>query len=177
MMIILLKYVVHLYYLPSFRCAEAYLIAAATDLWWKRKITWCLLSGLLPWVKLVDNFDAQYSYVTNEGTVFTFHSNLDAPRYCLINIDIQKPERQHWTTLIPQHDKDVLGEMKWNFFFAEYAVKGRVSFVGHICSLSSLQKNVVLLQILHGRPLSPWQLSACVRSCENSTKLQKCVNG
>ncbi|XP_020508094.2 prolyl endopeptidase [Labrus bergylta] len=67
------------------------------------------ITGLLPWVKLVDNFDAQYSYVTNEGTVFTFRSNLDAPRYRLINIDIQKPDRQHWTTLIPQHDKDVLG--------------------------------------------------------------------
>uniref|UniRef100_A0A668TMR8 Prolyl endopeptidase n=1 Tax=Oreochromis aureus TaxID=47969 RepID=A0A668TMR8_OREAU len=67
------------------------------------------IKGLLPWVKLVDNFDAQYSYVTNEGTVFTFRSNLDAPRYCLINIDIEKPDRQHWTTLIPQHDKDVLG--------------------------------------------------------------------
>ncbi|XP_030578843.1 prolyl endopeptidase [Archocentrus centrarchus] len=67
------------------------------------------IKGLLPWVKLVDNFDAQYSYVTNEGTVFTFRSNLDAPRYCLINIDIEKADRQHWTTLIPQHDKDVLG--------------------------------------------------------------------
>uniref|UniRef100_A0A3Q0SDY6 Prolyl endopeptidase n=1 Tax=Amphilophus citrinellus TaxID=61819 RepID=A0A3Q0SDY6_AMPCI len=67
------------------------------------------IKGLLPWVKLVDNFDAQYSYVTNEGTVFTFRSNLDAPRYCLINIDIEKADRQHWITLIPQHDKDVLG--------------------------------------------------------------------
>uniref|UniRef100_A0A3Q1FNM2 Prolyl endopeptidase n=1 Tax=Acanthochromis polyacanthus TaxID=80966 RepID=A0A3Q1FNM2_9TELE len=66
------------------------------------------IKGLLPWVKLVDNFDAQFSYVTNEGSVFTFQSNLDAPRYRLINIDIQKPDRQHWTTLIPQHDKDVL---------------------------------------------------------------------
>ncbi|XP_042362208.1 prolyl endopeptidase-like [Plectropomus leopardus] len=69
------------------------------------------ITGLLPWVKLVDNFDAQYSYVTNEGTVFTFRSNLNAPRYCLINIDIQKPDKQHWTTLIPQHDKDVLGDV------------------------------------------------------------------
>ncbi|KAF7665443.1 hypothetical protein LDENG_00139290 [Lucifuga dentata] len=67
------------------------------------------ISGLLPWVKLVDNFEAQYSYVTNEGSVFTFRSNLDAPRYRLINIDIEKPEREHWTTLIPQHEKDVLG--------------------------------------------------------------------
>uniref|UniRef100_A0A673AT53 Prolyl endopeptidase n=1 Tax=Sphaeramia orbicularis TaxID=375764 RepID=A0A673AT53_9TELE len=67
------------------------------------------ITGLLPWVKIVDNFEAQYSYITNEGTVFTFRSNLDAPRYRVINIDLQKPEKQHWTTLIPQHEKDVLG--------------------------------------------------------------------
>ncbi|XP_017294175.1 prolyl endopeptidase-like [Kryptolebias marmoratus] len=67
------------------------------------------IKGLLPWVKLVENFEAQYSYVTNEGSVFTFRSNLNAPRYCLINIDVERPDRQNWTTLIPQHDKDVLG--------------------------------------------------------------------
>ncbi|XP_062874604.1 prolyl endopeptidase-like [Trichomycterus rosablanca] len=67
------------------------------------------ISGLLPWVKVVDNFEAQYSYVTNEGTVFTFRTNLDAPRYCVINVDLQKPETENWSTLIPQHEKDVLG--------------------------------------------------------------------
>lgn len=35
----------------------------------------------LPVVKLVDNFDAQYEYVTNEGTEFTFQTNLKAPLY------------------------------------------------------------------------------------------------
>uniref|UniRef100_A0A8C8HC00 Prolyl endopeptidase n=1 Tax=Oncorhynchus tshawytscha TaxID=74940 RepID=A0A8C8HC00_ONCTS len=67
------------------------------------------ITGLLPWVKLVANFEAQYSYITNEGSVFTFRTNLDAPRYCLINIDLEKPDKDHWRTLLPQHDKDVLG--------------------------------------------------------------------
>ncbi|XP_060769797.1 prolyl endopeptidase [Neoarius graeffei] len=66
------------------------------------------ITGLLPWVKLIDNFDAEYEYVTNEGTVFTFKTNLDAPRYRLINVDFAHPAPSQWKELIPQHDKDVL---------------------------------------------------------------------
>uniref|UniRef100_A0A8C2CC91 Prolyl endopeptidase n=1 Tax=Cyprinus carpio TaxID=7962 RepID=A0A8C2CC91_CYPCA len=66
------------------------------------------ITGLLPWVKLIDNFDAEYEYVTNEGTVFTFKTNLDAPQYRLINIDFGQPSISQWKELIPQHDKDVI---------------------------------------------------------------------
>lgn len=67
--------------------------------------------GLLPWVKLIDNFDAEYEYVTNEDTLFTFKTNLDAPRYRLINIDFASPDPSNWKELIPQHDKDVIGKL------------------------------------------------------------------
>ncbi|RMX37283.1 hypothetical protein pdam_00025183 [Pocillopora damicornis] len=50
------------------------------------------ITGLLPFVKVVDNFDAQYEYITNEGTLFTFKTNFKSPRYKLINIDFSKPE-------------------------------------------------------------------------------------
>ncbi|XP_060947593.1 prolyl endopeptidase [Limanda limanda] len=66
------------------------------------------ITGLLPWVKLIDNFDAEYEYVTNEGTLFTFKTNLEAPRYRLINIDFALPAQSSWKELIPQHDKDVI---------------------------------------------------------------------
>ena len=46
------------------------------------------LTGILPYVKVVDNFDAEYEYITNEGSVFTFKTNLDSPRYKLININL-----------------------------------------------------------------------------------------
>ena len=32
-------------------------------------------------MKLVDNFEASYSYVANDGPVFSFMTNLHAPRY------------------------------------------------------------------------------------------------
>nr|XP_014345063.1 PREDICTED: prolyl endopeptidase [Latimeria chalumnae] len=67
------------------------------------------ITGLLPWVKLIDNFDAEYEYITNEGTVFTFKTNLNSPRYHLVNIDFSEPDPSKWKVLIPEHEKSVLG--------------------------------------------------------------------
>lgn len=66
------------------------------------------ITGKLPYVKVVDNFDAEYEYITNEGTLFTFKTNLKAPRYKLINIDFSKPEMEHWSTLVEEDEQDVL---------------------------------------------------------------------
>lgn len=66
------------------------------------------ICGLLPFVKVVDNFDAEYEYITNEGTVFTFKTNLNSPRYRLINIDFANFSQENWKTLVPEHDHDVL---------------------------------------------------------------------
>uniref|UniRef100_U3J5N5 Prolyl endopeptidase n=1 Tax=Anas platyrhynchos platyrhynchos TaxID=8840 RepID=U3J5N5_ANAPP len=66
------------------------------------------ISGILHWVKLIDNFEAEYEYVTNEGTVFTFKTNRHSPNYRLINIDFSDPEESKWKVLIPEHERDVL---------------------------------------------------------------------
>jgi hypothetical protein len=47
-------------------------------------------------------------YVTNEGSVCIFRTNKDAPNYRLIKIDFTNPSPENWTTLIPEHEKDVL---------------------------------------------------------------------
>ncbi|NXD83184.1 PPCE endopeptidase, partial [Halcyon senegalensis] len=66
------------------------------------------ISGILQWVKLIDNFEAEYEYITNEGTVFTFKTNRHSPNYRLINIDFSDPEESKWKVLIPEHERDVL---------------------------------------------------------------------
>lgn len=66
------------------------------------------ITGQLPYVKIVDNFDAEYEYVTNEGSVFTFKTNLDSPNYKLINIDLNNFQMENWSTLIAEDTKDVL---------------------------------------------------------------------
>ena len=55
-----------------------------------------------PVVKLLDDFDAQYNFIDNDGPVFWFHSDLDAPRGRLLAIDTRHPERANWKTLVPQ---------------------------------------------------------------------------
>ncbi|CAL5075670.1 unnamed protein product [Urochloa decumbens] len=61
---------------------------------------------MLPFVKLIDNFDAQYQVVANDGDEFTFLTNKNAPRNKLVRVNIKNPEL--WTDVLPEHEKDVL---------------------------------------------------------------------
>ena len=58
-------------------------------------------------VKLLDDFDAQYEFIDNDGPVFWFFTDLDAPRGRVIAIDTRHPERENWKEIIPQA-KDTL---------------------------------------------------------------------
>lgn len=61
---------------------------------------------LLPFVKLIDNFDAMYQDVANDGSVFTFLTNKNAPRYKLVRVDLKEPNV--WSEVVPESEKDVL---------------------------------------------------------------------
>jgi prolyl oligopeptidase len=58
-------------------------------------------------VKLLDDFDASYQFIGNDGPVFWIMTNLDAPRQRLIEVDTRHPERANWKPLIPE-SKDKL---------------------------------------------------------------------
>lgn len=53
-------------------------------------------------VKLLDDFDATYNFIDNDGPMFWFHTNLDAPRGKIIGIDINRPERKNWKVIVPE---------------------------------------------------------------------------
>ncbi|GAB4560105.1 MAG: prolyl oligopeptidase family serine peptidase [Haliangiales bacterium] len=55
--------------------------------------------GMIP---LIDTFEARFSFIANEGPVFWFHTDLDAPRGRVIAIDVRHPERAKWREVIPQ---------------------------------------------------------------------------
>ena len=55
-----------------------------------------------PVVELLNDFDAHYSFIDNDGPVFWFETDLDAPRGRVIAIDITRPARANRRELIPQ---------------------------------------------------------------------------
>ncbi len=53
-------------------------------------------------VDLIETFENNYSFVGNEGPVFFFKTDVEAPRGRLIAIDTRKPARANWKEVIPQ---------------------------------------------------------------------------
>ncbi|KRX10336.1 hypothetical protein PPERSA_02753 [Pseudocohnilembus persalinus] len=67
-------------------------------------------SRKLQFVKLIDEFVNMFEYITNVGNKFYLISNCDeAKKNKVICIDLDKPEKQNWSTLIDE-DKGVLSE-------------------------------------------------------------------
>jgi prolyl oligopeptidase len=60
-----------------------------------------------PFIRLLDEADASYNFIGNDGPLFYFNTDLDAPRGRIIAIDIRHPERARWQELVPQQE-DVL---------------------------------------------------------------------
>ncbi|HMB05893.1 MAG TPA: prolyl oligopeptidase family serine peptidase [Isosphaeraceae bacterium] len=62
-----------------------------------------------PIVELIGNFDHEYSFLDNDGPVFWFKTDRDAPRGRLIAIDTRSPESEQWKELIPQAEETLNG--------------------------------------------------------------------
>ena len=60
-------------------------------------------------VELIKDFDAEYSFIDNDGPVFWIKTDLNAARGRVIAIDTRQPERSKWKELIPQAAETIEG--------------------------------------------------------------------
>jgi len=55
-----------------------------------------------PFIRLLDEAEASYSLIDNDGTLFYFQTDWQAPRGRIIAIDLKQPAREHWREIIPE---------------------------------------------------------------------------
>ena len=74
-----------------------------------------------PMVELIAGFDADYEVIDNDGRTLFVQTNLDAPKGRVVAVDLDRPERASWKTVIPE-SKDTLRSvsMVGGDFFALY---------------------------------------------------------
>ncbi len=87
--------------------------------------------------ELLMEFDADYTFIDNDGPVFWFKTDLNAPRHRVIAIDVTRPGRANWKEIIPQAPETL----------------ARVSVVNHqfICSYLKDARSQVKIFGLDGR--------------------------
>ncbi|XP_009384008.2 uncharacterized protein LOC103971658 [Musa acuminata AAA Group] len=100
---------------------------------------------MLPFVKLVDTFEACYSLVANDDGEFTLLTNKEAPKYKLVRIDLKKPAL--WSDILPEDEKDVLE--------SAYAVNSNQILV---CYLSDVKHVLQIRDLKTGNLLHPLPL-------------------
>ncbi|KAG9149046.1 hypothetical protein Leryth_010652 [Lithospermum erythrorhizon] len=98
---------------------------------------------ILPFVKLVDNFEASYDVVANDDTLFTFRTNKNAPRYKLVRVDLKDPT--NWSEVLPEDEKDVLETV--TIVNGNQLVVSYLSDVKNILQLRDLNTGVLLHQL------------------------------
>lgn len=72
-------------------------------------------------VELIDTFEAEYSFLDNDGTVFWFKTNKGAPRGKVIAIDTRDPAPEKWVDVIPEQAETLRGvSIVGDTFIASY---------------------------------------------------------
>ena len=55
-------------------------------------------------LELIGGFDAQYDFVGDDGERFWFQTDQGAPNGRLIEIELARPQREHWRELVPERE-------------------------------------------------------------------------
>lgn len=75
-----------------------------------------------PVVELLNDNDARYEFIDNDGPVFYFRTDLNAPCYQVIAVDVRKPQRDNWRIVVPEVPKVLLEGVSTagGYMFCEY---------------------------------------------------------
>lgn len=72
-------------------------------------------------VELISEFENDYRFLGNDGKIFYFLTDYQAPRKRIIAIDIENPDRKNWREIIPQVNETIAdASLVGNFMIVSY---------------------------------------------------------
>jgi prolyl oligopeptidase len=72
-------------------------------------------------IDLVEDFENEFSFLGNDGQVFFFKTDFEAPKGRVIAVDVRKPERANWKEIIPEAQEKLEGiSLVGNCFVTTY---------------------------------------------------------
>lgn len=77
----------------------------------KNRVFYKKIAADAPVVELLHENDARYEFIDNDGPVFYFRTDLNAPCFQVIAIDVRKPQRGNWRLVIPEVSKVLLEDV------------------------------------------------------------------
>lgn len=80
-----------------------------------------------PLIQLSDDYFSRTSYVDHIGTRFLLSTNIDAPNYRVIAVDLSKPSRDQWTDVIPETENVLSAGSGGGKLFANYLIDAKSS--------------------------------------------------
>jgi len=79
---------------------------------------------------IVGNFDNDYNVVDNEGSRLIIQTNFNAPNSKIVEVDLAKPETEHWRDIVPETDQAMQG----------VSTAGKKMFINYLKDASTLIK-------------------------------------
>ncbi|WP_201750160.1 prolyl oligopeptidase family serine peptidase [Tautonia marina] len=77
-------------------------------------------------IHLVGDFDADYTFIDNDGPRLFFRTDKETPLGKVIAINVHHPEPEHWETIIPEAEETLLGANRVGpFLIAQYLKDAR----------------------------------------------------
>ena len=77
-------------------------------------------------VALVDEFEASYDFIDNDGPVMYFATDKNAPRKRIVAIDVRKPAEANWKQVVPESKETLMGaSLLNNQLVTEYLADAR----------------------------------------------------
>lgn len=98
---------------------------------------------------IYDKMDANFEYISNNANIVYFKTNLDAKNNRIVKLDLNKPAKENWIDVIPNHSEEVLD-------WAEIYTEGGKDYI----LLNFLRKVVYYLELheLEGKPVKKFNL-------------------